>query len=168
MSSGAPDPHPVILNTGPILALGVIGQLDLLRRLYSKVYVPEAVAQEVLRGGPAGTGAAAFARAAWIERRAVQTVIHPLVVATLGEGEAAVVTLAMELGVRHVLIDETAGRRIAQLLGLEVSGTVGALLRAKREGHISAIRPLLDQLRVHGVWLGRRVYELALREAGES
>jgi predicted nucleic acid-binding protein len=91
-----------------------------------------------------------------------------LVVAALDQGEAEVITLAIELGVRHVLIDETAGRRVAQLLGLDVSGTVGVLLRAKQGGRVAAVRPLLDDLRRHGIWLGQRVYQFAIREAGES
>lgn len=148
--------------------MAVIGHLELLRSLYAKVYVPEAVVREVMRGGASGAGGGAFAQAAWIVRRVAGSAPHPLLVATLDQGEAEVVTLAVELSIRHVLIDETAGRRVARLLGLEVSGTVGALLRGKREGHIAAVRPLLDELRGHGIWLGQRVYEFALREAGEA
>jgi predicted nucleic acid-binding protein len=168
MSSGTPEAHPVVVNTGPIFALAGIGHLPLLRSLYTRVYVPEAVAREVLRGDASGAGMAAFSEAVWIECRPVQCAPHPLVIATLDQGEAEVVTLAIELGFRHVLIDETAGRRVAQVLGLSVSGTVGALLRAKREGHLDAVRPLLDELRRQGIWLGKRVYGFAVEEAGES
>lgn len=154
MRSGTPEAHPVVVNTGPILALAFIGHLTLLRTLYTRVYVPEAVAQEVLRGGASGLGVGAFVQAAWIERRAVHSAPHPLVVAALDQGEAEVVTLAIELNIRHVLIDETAGRRVAHVLGLDISGTVGALPRAKREGHNTAVRPLLDELRGRGIWLG--------------
>ena len=138
MSSGTPEAHPVVVNTGPILALAGIGHLYLLRSLYTRVYVPEAVAQEVLRGGASGVGMTEFAEAAWIERRPVQSAPHPLVIAALDQGEAEVVTLAIELGVRHVLIDETAGRRVAQVLGLSVSGTVGAC--SAPSGRVTCLR----------------------------
>jgi predicted nucleic acid-binding protein len=32
------------------------------------------------------------------------------------------------------------------LLGLKVTGTLGVLVRAKTDGHVPMVRPLLDQL----------------------
>ena len=92
---------------------------------------------------------------------------HPLVVAVLDEGEAQVVTLAQELGLRHVLIYETTGRRVARLLGLDVSGSVGVLLRAKQAGLVASVSPLVEAMREGGVWLSPSVIEFAMREAGE-
>lgn len=104
MSSTTREPHPVVVNTGPLLALAVIGQVGLLRVLYSSVFVPDAVAQEVRQAGTDAPGASIVAEAEWIIQRAVRSVPHALVVAVLDEGEAEVVTLAQELALRHVLI----------------------------------------------------------------
>jgi predicted nucleic acid-binding protein len=38
----------VICNSGPIIALCVIGRVDLLRRLFEDVIVPEEVLREIL------------------------------------------------------------------------------------------------------------------------
>ena len=44
----------VVVNTTPIIALALIGQLDLLQHLYGEVMIPPAVQAEVLVGGPSG------------------------------------------------------------------------------------------------------------------
>ena len=38
----------VVSNTGPLIALATIGQLDLLHKLYSQVLIPAAVRAEIL------------------------------------------------------------------------------------------------------------------------
>lgn len=65
----------------------------------------------------------------------------------LDAGEIAALALALERGIRYVLIDETAGRAAAIALGLQPSGLLGLLVEAKKRALISAVLPLLDQLR---------------------
>jgi hypothetical protein len=50
-------------------------------------------------------------------------------------------------GIRHVLIDEAAGRRAALALGLLPSGLLGLLVEAKKRALLPAVLPLLDRLR---------------------
>jgi hypothetical protein len=45
---------PVISNTGPLIALADIGQLELLHRLFNTIIIPPAVRAEVLNE-PAGS-----------------------------------------------------------------------------------------------------------------
>jgi predicted nucleic acid-binding protein len=42
--------RPVVLDTGPIIALAEIGRLDLLQALYGEVLIPPAVRHELTRG----------------------------------------------------------------------------------------------------------------------
>ena len=46
----------VISNSGPLIALGKLGLLDVLGHLYEKVMMPQAVYDEVVSGGMAGYG----------------------------------------------------------------------------------------------------------------
>lgn len=69
----------------------------------------------------------------------------------LDRGEASVVKLAINEGIETVCIDEHLGRRVARLNGLRVTGSLGILIRAKREGHSLCIsdavsRPYLLQV----------------------
>ncbi len=71
------------------------------------------------------------------------------------------------LRTKTVCIDEHSGRRIARLNGLRVTGSLGILIRAKREGHTLCISDAVSRMREAGVFLSDRVIEAALREAGE-
>jgi predicted nucleic acid-binding protein len=69
----------------------------------------------------------------------------------LDAGEAAVIQLALELGVADVCIDEWRGRRAAAAAGLQVTGTLGLLGRAKRVGLIPEVLPWVEKLTASGV-----------------
>ncbi len=130
----------IVVNTGPILALiAATGDLSLLPKLYSRVIVPREVCDEVLANGGTMFGATEFAFADGIERRTEPVVIGSLLSQLLDRGEASVVQLAISEGIETVCIDEHLGRRVARLNGLRVTGSLGVLIRAKREGYALCI-----------------------------
>jgi hypothetical protein len=53
------------------------------------------------------------------------------------------------------------------LLGLTVTGTLGVVLRAKRESHLPAVAPVVDKLEHLGFRLARDTRAAVLRLAGE-
>jgi predicted nucleic acid-binding protein len=66
------------------------------------------------------------------------------------------------------LLDERAARRYASSLGLNSTGLLGILLSAKRAGHLSTIKPVLDDLiATAGFWVSVPLYDHVLRAAGE-
>ncbi|MGE0496109.1 MAG: DUF3368 domain-containing protein [Vulcanimicrobiota bacterium] len=66
----------------------------------------------------------------------------------LGPGEAAVLTIGLqEPTVSTLLLDDGLARSPAKLHNLKFTGTLGVLLRGKREGLVAEIRPLLLDLR---------------------
>ena len=64
----------------------------------------------------------------------------------LDAGEVAALALALDRGIRDILVDERAGRAVALELGLRPSGLLGLLIRAKTQALIPAVLPLLDRL----------------------
>jgi predicted nucleic acid-binding protein len=72
--------------------------------------------------------------------------------AALDLGEAAVIELALDRRIEWVCIDDWKGRRTALALGLQVTGTLGLLGRAKRDGLIPAVRPWVEKLTRAGAW----------------
>jgi predicted nucleic acid-binding protein len=87
----------------------------------------------------------------------------------LDEGEAEAIALAVERPGCALLLDESRGRRVAERFGLDVVGTLGVLVRAKRAGLVPAVRPLVAALReAHGFRVAAEVVASALREAGEA
>lgn len=87
---------------------------------------------------------------------------------TLDRGEAAVTATALESGIRLVCIDETVGRRVARLAGLDLTGSLGVLIKAKQRGFPVVIREAAGRMREKGIWLSEQVIAAALTAAGEN
>lgn len=157
----------VVVNTTPIIALALIGKLDLLRHLYVEVIVPSAVLAEVLAGEPNRIGVAELHNASWLRVIPPQEPRRADLLADLDRGEAEVIALAQELRADLVIIDERLARRHAERIGLTLTGTLGVLLKAKEQGLITAIAPLIDRLRHGGIRLSDKVTDEALALANE-
>ncbi len=137
----------VVSDASPIIALSLIGQLDLLRELYHEVKVPEAVYQEITRLGVEQIGVQEILQSSWISAQPV--VNNELVNALLGEldqGEAEAIALASEVSAELLLIDERRGRKTATRLGLNVIGVLGILIEAKKNKLIDSLTEQLDDL----------------------
>jgi predicted nucleic acid-binding protein len=144
-----------VSDSSPLILYARIGRLDLLGDVFGEVIVPPAVWDEAVTAGSGRPGADAIRRAPWIRRMAVAR-DEPVrtLLASLGPGEAEAIALWAELErPGPLLLDDRKARAAAVRLGIPVLGTAGALLRAKDHGLISAVRPLLDDLRAAGLYL---------------
>jgi predicted nucleic acid-binding protein len=158
----------VIADAGPIIALSIVGQLDLLGVLFGTVLVPEAVYGEVVVQGKGRPGAIELARASWIERVTVSPPPDALLAEELGPGEAEAIALGVRRSADVLLIDERKGRRIATLAyHLRVKGTAGVLVLGKQRGLVPSVRPLLEAMRAGGYYVAESLIDLAARQVGE-
>jgi uncharacterized protein len=139
-------PEQVISNTSPLFYLHRLRQLDLLQKLYTRLLVPEAVVDELQAGRDQGEDVPAVTGYDWIEVRAVRMPAVVTLITDLGAGEAQVLALALEVPGSMVLLDDRLARAVARMRNIPLTGTAGVLLKAKQEGHISAVAPLLDRL----------------------
>jgi predicted nucleic acid-binding protein len=162
-----PDPR-VICNTSPLLYLHQIGQLELLDRLYRRVWTTPGVVDELAVGAARGHDVPLVAELSWvtIERPSGEVSQVPAL-GDLGRGEAEVIALATEWPNSLVILDEQAGRRVAASLGLRFTGILGVLLRAKKEGYLERVTPVLARLRETTMWLSDAVIRMVCEEAGE-
>jgi len=65
---------------------------------------------------------------------------------SLDTGEIAALALALERGIMDILVDELAARTVALRMGMRPSGLLGLLIRAKKQGLVPAVLPLVDRL----------------------
>lgn len=160
----------VVSNSSPLFYLYLLGRLDLLQKLYTEIWIPNAVYREmVLRGKDKGR-AQAIDNAKWINL----TVLKSSSKATdlcrktgLDRGESETICLAFEKKADIVLIDERDAREYAENQGLYVMGVVGILLTAKAGKFLSKIKPDLEKLRTTNFRMSHQLYEYALKKAKE-
>ena len=131
-----PERKRIVINTSPLISLvAALGDLTVLRSLYTEVLVPFEVCQEITAGGKDGFAVAEFEAANWLKKKETSLSISSFLLNSLDLGEAAVIQLALDENIKTVCIDEAVGRRIARLNGLSLTGSIGILLRAKQSGY---------------------------------
>ena len=158
----------VIINTSPLVSLSILGKLHILPILFEETYIPTAVYQEAVVLGKGKYGSTDIENATWLQVKTItNTDLRDSIALSLDYGEAEVITLAKELGIDTIVIDEFAGRRFAKMLGLNVVGTLGILLKAKEMGQIQQIKPLMELMIRHGRYIDKKLFEKILCLAGE-
>lgn len=162
------DDRPVVVDTTPIITLALVGHLDTLQALYREILIPPAVREEILAGGPRGVAVAELAAATWIRVMPLDDPRRADLLSDLDRGEAEVLALAQEAGARLVILDERLARRHARRLRLTLTGTLGVLLRAKLDGHVDRLAPLITTMQDGGIYLGEALVQKVLSLAGES
>jgi len=131
------------------------------------VHVPDAVWQEVFLA--ARFSSVMPAPPEWLRRHAPPATPPPIKeIDSLDRGEADAIRLARELSADLLLIDEARGRKIAQRLGLRITGVLGILLEAKRRQFIPSLAEPLARLKTMNFWLSDQLVREALRLAGEA
>ncbi len=156
-----------ISNTSPLLYLNLTNQLELLPRIYQTITIPQAVVDELAEGGKQGVRVPDPAMFSWLRVVPVRSQALIPVVTDLGAGETEVIALALENPGSLVIIDDQLGRRVANMRGLTLTGTLGILVKAKQLGHIPAVRPAVEALRHAGLWLAHDLVSRVLTQAGE-
>jgi len=114
-------PEKAIIDTSVLIALERINILDVLCSIYSHIILPEAVVSEF------GTPSLDCYSSEKVKSPMVRLLVLDL---NLGRGEAESIALASESGSRLVL-DDLKARKVAENLGLKVTGTIGILLKAE-------------------------------------
>jgi len=158
----------VISNSSPLINFAVLGRFTLLRELYETLVIPDAVYHEVVVAGQGQPGAAEVEQADWITRAAVSTPTVRAALHELGRGEAEAVALAVEHPGALLILDERRGRLAAFNLQVDIIGTLGVLLVAKRKGLLAALAPEIEQLQTQvGFRMHADLKAKVLQEAGE-
>jgi uncharacterized protein len=170
----------VVSDTGPLIALAKVNLLEVLRQLYERIAIPSAVYDELLaKDGPEierlniafDAGYLYVIVPRWLPD--ISPEIERLT-DKLGAGERQAIGLVFQLrgwseseppGL--LLIDDRAARTVASALGIPLTGVVGVLVRAKQDGYIEKIRPLLESIYAEGYWLSEALIERTSRLMGE-
>jgi predicted nucleic acid-binding protein len=133
----------IISDATTLIVLEKQRKLSLLCQLFEKVIIPETVYQELMAGLPVG---AVLDTVACIEVETValsERLANLLIVLDQGEAEAIELAISKQL---PLIIDEKKGRKIAQQMGLIITGLAGLLILAvKKEMALYGFLGLFNQ-----------------------
>ncbi len=152
----------VISDSSPLISLAVIGKLDILGNLYKEMYVPAAVYEEVVKADKPFAGELKLflnGRTKSVKNRMAVEMLS----GDIGAGEAEAIVLALEQQPGIVLIDDLKARRFAKMNGLKIIGTMGILLKAKKEGLVKEIKPLISELLSSDIRISTKIIEITLQ-----
>ncbi|MBY0432823.1 MAG: DUF3368 domain-containing protein [Cyclobacteriaceae bacterium] len=150
-------PDLAIPDTSCLVVLEKINELSLLQKIYREVIVSPEIVEEFGGGLPD-----------WIlVRKSENLTLQKELEIKLDPGEASALTLALDIPGSVVILDDLKARKIAKSLKVSFTGTLGVLVKAKREKTIGSIRPIVRKLRDAGLRFSEEVEKDILKQAGE-
>ena len=147
----------IISDTSCFIVLANIDELDLLQKVYGKIITTIEIATEYGKPLPD-----------WVEIGKVNdNYKQQLLEMQVDKGEASALALALETPDSTVILDDYRARKVAEKLKINYTGTIGVIIRAKINGILPSIKPLLAKIKQTDFRLTNEVEQQALKEAGE-
>jgi predicted nucleic acid-binding protein len=147
----------IITDTSCIIQLDLVGELELLNKIYSNVTVTPEIAGEYDKPLPS-----------WFEivepqNRKYQQILEN----SLDRGEASAIALAVEEEDALLIIDDLKGRKLAGELRINIIGTLGIIADAKLQGHLASVKKCIEDFKRTVFRISDELEEAILRKAGE-
>jgi len=155
----------IISDASPLIVLLKTNKLSILKELFQKIIIPEAVHKEITAKEHEKT---IFNKIEWIETRKIRnTDLTTLLEKLIDRGEAEAIVLAKELKAT-LLIDDAKARKYAKLLNINIIGTLGLLKIAKNRGLIPSAKKTIDGMLAEGYYIEDKLIKTLLKDVGES
>jgi len=151
----------VVSNTSPLCYLILLELVDVVPVVFTNLIVPPSVLTELSASdSPEIVRQWATAPPKWLRVLQPTSVLSNL---QLHQGELHAISLALELRVQRLLIDERAGRAAAKVLGIPVAGTLAVLDLASERGLLH-LPDAIDRLRKTNFRISENLIQQALRK----
>ncbi len=147
----------IVSDTSCFIIFTNIGELDLLFQTYGQIITTKEVALEYGEELPDWV----------IIKEANDKDFQHNLEKKIDKGEASAIALAIEIMDCTIILDDYKARQVAEQLGLDITGTIGVIIKAKLNGIIPSIIPYLDKISKTDFRITDELKEQALTEAGE-
>lgn len=150
-------PKTIISDNSCFIILTNIDELELLHKVYGQIITTPDIAIEYGDILPE-----------WVQIISVTDKYkQQLLEMQIDKGESSALALALEIPGSTVILDDYKARKIAERLGITFSGTIGVIIKAKLNGIIPSIKPILEKIKQTDFYLSAEIELQALKEAKE-
>jgi predicted nucleic acid-binding protein len=147
----------IIADTSCFIILFKIGEFELLHKLYGQISTTYDIAEEFGEDLPN-----------WVIIESVTDKYRQRILEMqIDKGESSAIALALETQNCTLILDDLKARKIAQNLGLNFTGTIGIIIKAKQNGIIPSIKPYIEKIKDTNFRITAEIELQALKEAGE-
>lgn len=130
-------PKTIISDTSCFIVLANIGELELLHTLYGQITTTLEIATEY------GEPLPGWVEIADVTDKSKQRLLE----LQIDKGESSAIALALETPDSTIILDDNKARKIASQLGLTYTGTIGVIVKAKLQGVIPSIKPVIAKIK---------------------
>ncbi len=151
-------PKVIIADTSCFILLTNIDELELLHIVYGDIVTTVDIAIEYGASFPE-----------WVGIQEVKDKYRQqLLEMQIDKGESSAIALALEHPGSTLILDDYKARKIAEQLNVNITGTLGIIIKAKLSGTIPSIKPILAKIKQTNFRLSADVEQQALFQARES
>jgi len=165
----------VVSNSSSLIYLAKVGRLNLIKDVYGRVLISEAVFYEVVTQGKAlGIAEAPIVEEAvnqWIFKEGIRPEIDSEYGfldknERIGPGERQALKLCKQLNADLFIVDDKEARRVAKIMKVKTLGTCGILIQDRRQGLVSSeeAEEILNDLVKTGFRIDPILYHRIIKE----
>jgi predicted nucleic acid-binding protein len=100
-------------------------------------------------------------------KEASNQALQQLLTQTLGKGEASAIALSFDLPHTLIALDDLKAKKVAKSLHLKITGSLGILVKAKAQGHLEKLLPVLQQVQQTDFRISENIVRKILATVGE-
>ncbi len=134
----------IVADASPLVTLATCDCLYILEKLFGEVNVAQAVYNEVtVENKPSANKLKEY-----LQGKVSNLSLENYIISgdSLDDGELYSIALYKQLHADYLLIDEKAGRRVAKLNQIQIIGSLGVLIEAKKKGLLPSLSPHIKTL----------------------
>lgn len=147
----------VIADTSCLILYSKIGLTFILHSLYSDVIITPEVANEF--GEPLPD---------WINIHLAKPANNNIFkIYNIGIGEITSLALALEFKNSTIILDDNKAKKIAKSFDLDVTGSLGIIVKAKERNVISNVKEVMTAIKTTDFYLPPSLENIILKTAGE-
>lgn len=137
----------MIINASPLIIIGKLNNIEIIKRLYSSIEITDSVYQEVVINGMKKNSRDALIvnehinnkdiKVCKLDDKFIEKARKIETIYGIDIGEAETIALALQLNKKEAIIDEIAARETAKAFGIKPIGTLRVLLNAYKSNLIT-------------------------------